>query len=477
MRGRVEHATTCELRVLSHQSFPVIYSHNPTSACRDGSYSAHITIGPNPAHLERSVAFALVARNASSSYVGRFYLALAAQLPPEVLRVIAAPSEVPPHGGQVTVRATLKHAKLCQLVLLSKQSFPVVYANNVRPCTSTFTAHITVGGNPTPIQRTIAFALVARSGTSRWTAPFYVGLAALSQATPTTAPPAAATTVAPATTLAPATTAAPATTLAPATSVPPAENSNNWSGYVAGGGTFTEVKGTFTVPYITTAANCEDALSEWVGIDGWGNSNLIQAGVSETMQNPSTGTCTQGEFYTWPWWENLPAPSTPDYSVTVNAGDSVTVTIWQLSSGDWEISLTDSTNGEGFSVEQPYDGPLGSAEWVTEAYSTPYCADAQLGSLQSGSYICPLAPYSPAIQFSGLGIAGSNTTLLSLTMWQYGQAVSTPSNYSAGAFSTSYTGTTNGPWRPSLSPMARRLGQLPAPIGKYRQIYETTPSG
>jgi peptidoglycan/xylan/chitin deacetylase (PgdA/CDA1 family) len=32
--GRVEHATSCQLQLLSHQSFPVVYSHNATTTCR-----------------------------------------------------------------------------------------------------------------------------------------------------------------------------------------------------------------------------------------------------------------------------------------------------------------------------------------------------------------------------------------------------------------------------------------------------------
>ena len=61
--GTVKHAASCQLELLSRQSFPVVYSHNPTTACRNGSYSAHVTIGANPSAVKRTVAFALVARN------------------------------------------------------------------------------------------------------------------------------------------------------------------------------------------------------------------------------------------------------------------------------------------------------------------------------------------------------------------------------------------------------------------------------
>jgi len=76
--GRVEHATSCQLQLLSHQPFPVVYSHNPTTACRSGSYSAHLVIGANPSPVSRTVAFGLVARNGPYSFLGRFYVVLAA---------------------------------------------------------------------------------------------------------------------------------------------------------------------------------------------------------------------------------------------------------------------------------------------------------------------------------------------------------------------------------------------------------------
>ncbi len=38
--------------------------------------------------------------------------------------------------------------------------------------------------------------------------------------------------------------------------------------------------------------------------------------------------------------------------------------------------MTDNSDGESASVDEAYDGPLSSAEWVTEASAPPYCADA-----------------------------------------------------------------------------------------------------
>jgi len=74
--GTVEHASTCQLELLSTQPFPVVYSHDP-KGCVSGSYSAKVVIEANPTPVKRTVAFAVVARNETSSSTGRFYVALA----------------------------------------------------------------------------------------------------------------------------------------------------------------------------------------------------------------------------------------------------------------------------------------------------------------------------------------------------------------------------------------------------------------
>ena len=85
---------------------------------------------------------------------------------PEVLSAYATPSALGPSGGTVTVTGRVKNARSCQLELLSRQSFPVVYSHN--PTTAcqngTFSARVLIGANPSPVKRTVAFALVARDG-------------------------------------------------------------------------------------------------------------------------------------------------------------------------------------------------------------------------------------------------------------------------------------------------------------------------
>ena len=53
--ARVANATSCQLQLLSSQSFTVVYSHNPKDCSAD--YSARVTIGPNTTAVTRTVAF------------------------------------------------------------------------------------------------------------------------------------------------------------------------------------------------------------------------------------------------------------------------------------------------------------------------------------------------------------------------------------------------------------------------------------
>jgi Peptidase A4 family len=412
--GTVENAVTCRLQLLSIQSFPVVYSHNPRS-CSTGTFSAQVSIGANPTQVQRTVAFALEAGNGASSSVGRFYVLLAAAKPPVVLSASATPAKLPATGGVVAIAARVDNASTCQLQLLSTQSFPVVYSHNPRACTSgTFWASVTVGPNNTTVPRTIAFSLTADAGSYHSDDPFFVSLAAAPVATKTTVPD---------------TTSQPSV----AASSPPlvVTQSSNWSGYSTTGGPFTVVKGTFTVPSVKPGTPPYDQVAEWVGVDGASNADtsLIQAGVDE-FSDPTDPT----NFDVQAWWEILPAAETNITTVTVKAGDSVTVTLWQVSSTSWQIDLNDNTNGESFTTPpEKYSGPGSTGEWIVEA--TTRCVGGTTRCVTSG-----LAPFTPAVAFTNLGMTGPEGSLEQDNMVQRGTTVSTPTTLTAGGFTVAYTG-------------------------------------
>lgn len=144
----------------------------------------------------------------------------------------------------------------------------------------------------------------------------------------------------------------------PATAAANVSTSSNWSGYSATGGNFTSVIGTWTVP--TVAATTTGADATWVGIGGITSNDLIQAGTQATVSG--------GEVVYDAWIEMLPA-SSKSVSLSVNPGDSVTVSITQKASLDWIISMKNNTTGGAYSTTVQYRSSNSSAEWVQEAPS------------------------------------------------------------------------------------------------------------
>ena len=134
--------------------------------------------------------------------------------------------------------------------------------------------------------------------------------------------------------------------------------SSNWSGYAASGNNFTSVTGTWTVPTVSGQISGADAT--WVGIGGIDTRDLIQAGTQATVNGGSV------EYDAW--IEMLPASSRP-VSLTVNPGDSVTVTITQKSGNNWAIDMTNNTTGGRYNTTVQYTSTNSSAEWVQEAPS------------------------------------------------------------------------------------------------------------
>ena len=422
--GAIDHAQLCQLRLESDQSFPVVYSHN-AKACTGGTFSARVTVGPNPPGVVRTIAFVLVARGEGSTADRLFRIRLAALPAATVLKAQAAPAELPASGASFTITGVVAHAASCQLELLSRQSFAVVYSHNAKSCRGgAYSARVTVGPNTTGVPRTVAFALVARNAAFASTSRLYVVLAPASKPATTPVPP-TTTTVPPA-----ANSPAPTVTPEGPPSVPVSDDeSTNWSGYAAVGGPYTLATGTFTTPSLVSGTSGVSNVSEWVGLDGLGqgDSDLIQAGVDDV---PDASSATG--FDVQAWWEILPAAQTNITSMTVQPGDKVTVTIWKVSGSTWEIEVADDTSGQSFtSPPQQYSGAGSSVDWVVEAAT----------QCEISCHVSQAAPYSPPVVFSALGMSGpENTGLDEVTMVQGGQSVSTPSALAADGFTVTYTG-------------------------------------
>ena len=188
------------------------------------------------------------------------------------------------------------------------------------------------------------------------------------------------------------------------------DTSSNWSGYVANGGTYTSVTGTWIVPQVGATTTGADAT--WVGIGGVSGTDLIQAGTQATVSGGSVDYNA--------WIEMLPQ-SSRTISLDVAPGDSVTVSITEQSSGQWLIAMTNNTTKSSYQRTVTYASSRSSAEWVQEAPS-------------SGRGIIPLDDFGTVRFTDGSAVRDGKTMSLSALgatpvamINRSGQAIAQPS--------------------------------------------------
>jgi Peptidase A4 family len=142
----------------------------------------------------------------------------------------------------------------------------------------------------------------------------------------------------------------------------PRDVSQNWSGYATTGGTYTSVSGTWSVPQFAPDSPA-GADATWVGIGGVNTRDLIQAGTQQTVSGSGS---TQYQA----WVETLPQASHP-VPLTVNPGDSISISITQSNQGQdqWDVSFANNTTGQSYHVTERYTSSMSSAEWIEEAPS------------------------------------------------------------------------------------------------------------
>jgi len=189
-------------------------------------------------------------------------------------------------------------------------------------------------------------------------------------------------------------------------------SSKNWSGYALTGTGFTQVTGTWRVPRVQVPRKRHyrknTFSSSWVGIDGFGDSSLIQAGTEQDWVN--------GKAFYQVWWEVLPAAETPITSMAIRPGDEVAVSITG-GTPDWAITVADVTTSQSFTTLQAYSGPETSAEWIQEAPTI-------------GRHVATLAP-DTTVTFDGGTLNGANPGLVSTeagAMFKGRHQISTPSS-------------------------------------------------
>lgn len=451
LSARVQNATRCTIG-------------GKTVACTSGRASVSVTVPGNTSQTQRSVSYVVRAIGAGGASVQRsISVTEAAPIAPVMIAANALPqgtvgvaysaSAMGASGGTPPYTWSVVSGALPAGLTLSSSgtitgtptaagqaSFTVQAADSAAKST-TAPFSITVAPAPLSVSRSTfpdatvgtfySTTMQAAGGTPPYTWSIAVGAAPLGttlsssgvlKGTPTSAGLASFTVRV--TDSAGASATAPLAIRVAAAAVPASADatSGNWSGYYLEGSGFTGVSSTFTVPNVSAASTNTDT-SEWIGIDGVSNANLIQAGVTEDY---SVAT-NQIDIYAW--WEILPAPSTRISAAIVSPspGDRVSISIGQQSVGLWSVRVSDDTIGQVFTISLSYNGPLTSAEWIVEAATSSLTGD-----------VLTLGQYAPNVVFTSPRYTGNETSTVSVQMVQGGVAVSTPSALSANGFSVAY---------------------------------------
>lgn len=88
----VKHAGTCQLVLGSKPSSSVVFSHGRGTGCHAGTFTAHVTVGPNTAATTETVLFSLVARNSTSSSSRSFRILVAGSPAPVTTTTLPGPT-------------------------------------------------------------------------------------------------------------------------------------------------------------------------------------------------------------------------------------------------------------------------------------------------------------------------------------------------------------------------------------------------
>jgi hypothetical protein len=144
------------------------------------------------------------------------------------------------------------------------------------------------------------------------------------------------------------------------------DTSTNWSGsvaFVARGDSATWVAGQWTVPDVVAPGGGDYYSSAWVGIDGDGSNDVLQAGTESEI--------VSGSRQTYAWWEWYPDFEVEITNLPVSAGDIMYCLICVHSATEAGFYIHNVTTGvaTSFSKTAPSGTSLvgNCAEWIVEA--------------------------------------------------------------------------------------------------------------
>ncbi|HEY5026449.1 MAG TPA: G1 family glutamic endopeptidase [Acidimicrobiales bacterium] len=210
-------------------------------------------------------------------------------------------------------------------------------------------------------------------------------------------------------------------------------SSYNWSGYAqsAPRNTFTAVATDIVVTTVNTSVPGTQYSSDWVGIGGFSDPKLVQAGIEEDNLN--------GRAFYQAWTEILPRSEDP-LSLAISAGDKIVVTVKETANKHgknkrWLMIVADVTTGHSAGRTVRYNSTGASVEAIHERPCIGSPCSTHLATLATTtnesfdpSYYST-SPPSLSTTYRPLLTPASRATLYDLVMvGSNGSTVATPSN-------------------------------------------------
>jgi hypothetical protein len=140
---------------------------------------------------------------------------------------------------------------------------------------------------------------------------------------------------------------------------------SQWAGYIVASDmqnrtpVISSINASWTVPEVKLSENNTFA-GIWVGIGGYGEETLIQAGTEQEWIN--------GRFTYYAWYELLPDHLIRIPDLRVRQGDTITASISLVNenTSTWSVEIRDITQGGRFEKAVVYNSSRLTAEWIVE---------------------------------------------------------------------------------------------------------------
>jgi Peptidase A4 family len=192
--------------------------------------------------------------------------------------------------------------------------------------------------------------------------------------------------------------------------------SSNWSGYAVTGSRYTSVSSSWKEPTATCSSTAYSSF--WVGLDGDTSGTVEQTGTDADCSGRTP------QYYAW--YEMYPKYPV-NYRNTVRPGDTMTASVTTDGSGNFTLTIADTTRGWSKTTNAKLkSATLSSAEVIAEAPS-------------SSSGVLPLANFG-TVSFTGSKANGSLLTSSTpgidpITMASGSTVKAQPGSISSGNFS------------------------------------------